>query len=294
MASELRDRGVAARAYHGGLSARVRDEVQEAFMGDAGCDVVVATVAFGMGIDKPDVRWVFHEHVSDSMDSLYQELGRAGRDGNPAHTVLHYRPADLGVRRFFAGGALERDALDRVARLLALARAPVDPARLLDKVDLSKTRLATALHRLEETGAVDLREDGTAVMVAPPDALDDAVAAAAQAESERAAFDRSRIEMMRAYAEHDGCRRAFLLGYFGEEYTPPCGNCDNCDAGLGSPPDAGQSDFRVGDRVSHAEWGEGSVVSLDEEALTVVFDSVGYRTLALEVVRERDLLTPQA
>jgi ATP-dependent DNA helicase RecQ len=293
VAEALCERGVAARAYHGGLSSRRRDDVQEAFMTGTGCDVVVATVAFGMGIDKPDVRWVYHEHVSDSVDSLYQELGRAGRDGEAARSILYYRPEDLGVRRFFAAGAIERDALEQVTEVLARTRRPVDPVDLADETKLSKTKLSTALHRLEEAGAVDVRDDGTALLVAGREELDGALDAAAEAEFQRESFDRSRIEMLRAYAEHDGCRRAFILGYFGEEYTPPCGNCDNCDAGRGAPtPTAGPAEFAVGDHVRHPEWGEGSVVSLDGDQLTVVFDSVGYRTLALEVVRERDLLTP--
>ncbi len=79
-------------------------------------EVAVATVAFGMGIDKPDVRFVFHGDPSDSVDAYYQEIGRAGRDGARAEAVLFYRPADLGLRRFFAGaGRVAEDDLERVA-----------------------------------------------------------------------------------------------------------------------------------------------------------------------------------
>ena len=67
-------------------------------------DVVVATTAFGMGVDKPNVRWVVHAEISESLDSYYQEVGRAGRDGEPAEAMLFYRPEDLGLRRFFSGG----------------------------------------------------------------------------------------------------------------------------------------------------------------------------------------------
>src|SRR4029079_12314252 len=118
--------------YHGGLSAKKRDAVQEAFREDGGVDVVVATVAFGMGVDKANVRWVFHHDISESVDSYYQEMGRAGRDGAPARAVLFYRPEDLGLRRFFAAGMVDRDAMDKVARLLLIADRPVDPPDMLE------------------------------------------------------------------------------------------------------------------------------------------------------------------
>ncbi|MDX6724823.1 MAG: ATP-dependent helicase RecQ, partial [Solirubrobacteraceae bacterium] len=103
LAEALRERGVDAAAYHAGLRASAREDVQERFM-ESAVDVIVATTAFGMGVDKADVRFVFHAHVPDSVDSYFQEIGRAGRDGEPSDAVLFYRPEDLGLRRFFAGG----------------------------------------------------------------------------------------------------------------------------------------------------------------------------------------------
>jgi ATP-dependent DNA helicase RecQ len=91
VAETLAERGVRAETYHGGLPAGRRRQVEAAFAGDQ-VDVVVATTAFGMGIDKPDVRFVYHHDVADSPDSYYQEIGRAGRDGEPAEAVLFYRP----------------------------------------------------------------------------------------------------------------------------------------------------------------------------------------------------------
>src|SRR4051812_24854296 len=268
LAAELRERGVRAEHYHGGLSAKRRGAVQEAFMNDEGIDVVVATIAFGMGVDKPNVRFVFHHDISESVDSYYQEIGRGGRDGESARAVLFYRPEDLGLRRFFAGGMVDREAMERVARLLVLARRPVDPADVLEEAHLSRTKLATALHRLEDEGFVETADDGRVRAVGGDDALEEAVEHAAQREENRHAFERSRVDMMRAYAERRGCRRAFILGYFGEEYDPPCGNCDNDDAGH-EVVEGG--DFEVGERVAHGEWGEGTVGQVEDGQITVVF-----------------------
>ena len=143
-----------AASYHAGMKTRERDEVQERFM-DGDLDVVCATTAFGMGIDKADVRWVFHSEISESIDAYYQELGRAGRDGEPAEAVLFYRTEDLGLRRFFSGsGHVE---VDEIAQVLAAVREhdePVEPAELQEETDLSQTKLTTAVSRLEDAGAV--------------------------------------------------------------------------------------------------------------------------------------------
>src|SRR5213075_66047 len=150
-----------------------------------------------------------------------------------------------------------------------------------------------ALHRLEDEGFVETRDDGAVRAVGGEGALEEAVEHAARREENRHAFDRSRVEMMRAYADRRHCRRAFILGYFGEGYEPPCGNCDVCDAGEGAPADPA-SPFAVGERVGHAEWGAGTVAETEGDLITVVFDEAGYKTLDATLVAERGLLEPLA
>jgi ATP-dependent DNA helicase RecQ len=125
LAVALVGQGVNAVAYHAGMSAAERSRVQEAFMSDA-ADVIVATTAFGMGVDKLDVRFVYHLDVAESVDAYYQEIGRAGRDGDPAETILFYRPEDLNLRRFLAGsGQVDADQMTRVAEAVQDATGPV-------------------------------------------------------------------------------------------------------------------------------------------------------------------------
>ncbi|HYP47506.1 MAG TPA: ATP-dependent DNA helicase RecQ [Thermoleophilaceae bacterium] len=291
LAERLEGAGVRARAYHGGMSSSRRDESQQDFMADR-VEVMVATTAFGMGVDKPDVRFVFHHDPSDSVDSYYQEIGRAGRDGEPAEATLFYRSEDLGLRRFFAGGGLDGETIQRVAETVAETDEPVHPADLREELDLSESRTMSALSRLEDSGALELRPDGK---VDPtrlePDEVEDAVEQAAEAEQQRRLFDRSRLEMMRSYAEHDRCRRAFVLSYFGEPHQGECGNCDNCLAGHGRA-EASDEPFPAGERVSHSEWGQGVVQRYDGDQMTVLFDAVGYKTLSVEIVAGRGLLSP--
>lgn len=250
-------------------------------------EAVVATTAFGMGVDKPNIRWVFHDAPSDSLDSYYQELGRAGRDGAPAEAVLFYRAEDLGVRRYLGGaGHVEADKLEQVAAVVHARARPIAPGELREASSLSQSKLATALTRLEDAGIVELLATGE-VAPGPGGDLDEAT----EDEADRQAFERSRLEMMRAYAEADACRREVLLTYFGEPFEGPCGHCDVCERGLAPAADDDRP-FALGARVTHPEWGAGVVQRYEPGQVVVLFDTVGWRTLALDVVAERGLLSP--
>src|SRR5690606_25526708 len=102
IAEALSQKGITASAYPAGLKPKDRAGVQNALR-DGEVTVIGATMAYGMGIDKPDIRYVVHHSSSDSLDSYYQEIGRAGRDGEPAEALLLYDPSDLGLRRFQSG-----------------------------------------------------------------------------------------------------------------------------------------------------------------------------------------------
>jgi ATP-dependent DNA helicase RecQ len=290
LAARLAERGVSALAYHGGMRKRERSLAQQAFMDDR-VEVVVATTAFGMGVDKPNVRFVFHSEPSESVDSYYQEVGRAGRDGEPARALLFYRSEDLGLRRFFAGGGqVDGDQIRLVAETVAEAGDAIALSVLQEETDLSQSKLTTAVTRLEDVDAVAVLGSG---QVAPTGVLRDGLEAkveeACREQDHREQFDRSRVSMMGAYAEAAGCRREFVLTYFGELFEPQCGRCDNCEAGLAGGT-ASEQPFAAGSRVAHELWGEGVVQRYEEDVVVVLFDSVGYKKLGLEMVLERGLL----
>lgn len=105
-------------------------------------------------------------------------------------------------------------------------------------------------------------------------------------------LSQSRIEMMRGYAETTGCRRQYLLGYFGEQLARPCRNCDTCEAGTAEEQPARDEEFPQGSSVRHVEWGYGVVMSVEQDRLTVLFEDVGYKALSLPAVHEHSLLAP--
>ncbi|CAA9545825.1 MAG: ATP-dependent DNA helicase RecQ [uncultured Thermomicrobiales bacterium] len=292
IASALRDRGVTAVAYHAGLRGDEREAAQAGWMAGEH-EVIVATIAFGMGIDKPDVRFVLHASISESLDAYYQEFGRAGRDGEPAEAILLYDPKDLDLRRFQSGsGELPEDEVVTVLESIHGHRGLVDPADVHEEVDLNDSRLMRVVDRLAEVGAVEVEPDGTLRKRHPRRDIGTDAHAAAAAQRQHQQFARSRLEMMRRYADQDTCRRADLIAYFGESFQPPCGNCDNCLAGHGIPrEDTTDRPFAIDSTVHHREWGEGVVLRYENDLVVVLFGTVGYRTLLVRLAHEQGLLT---
>ena len=286
-AAALAEAGLRSSAYHAGQPKKARDRAQAQFDGGE-LDVIVATSAFGMGIDKPDVRYVLHAHAPESLDSYYQEVGRSGRDGEPAFATLFFRPEDLNLSKFFAPGVPSAVDVADVAAATGGNSLDADERRALAAaLSIGPVALARILNLLSEVETASRRAH-TDVATIVADVI-------ARAETHRS-LQLSRIDMMRGYAETSRCRRRFLLGYFGEHTTEPCGNCDACS--LDAAPPAGPTEAEVGPglpvetRVQHAEFGDGLVVDNDGRVVTVLFADVGYRTLLLDTVLDRGLLTP--
>ncbi len=212
--------GVHALFYHGGLKASERTEIQEQFMSD-NAEVIVATNAFGMGIDKANVRFVYHYDITDSLDSYYQEIGRAGRDGERAEAVLFFRPEDLGVQKFRSSeGKLEAKQIERVADAIADQEGPVEVEEISEQANLSERKLANAIHRLEDVGALDVLPTGEVELAEDADVSEAAQDAAAEQEK-RSAMRLERLRQMQEYADTGTCRREYLLRYFGDSFTGP-------------------------------------------------------------------------
>jgi ATP-dependent DNA helicase RecQ len=293
LAAELAGRGRPAAAYHAGLTHPAREEVHSRFI--AGEDlVVVATVAFGMGIDAPHVRFVFHADPPESLDAYYQEVGRAGRDGEPASAVLFRSRTSAGGRRFFAGTSeVPVDLLTTVASAVAAATEPIPVPSLVAVARTSETRLTVAVDRLQRVGALTVDGGGGVGWAGTEKAVEGYVEQAVEYHERYRVTDRTRIEMMARYLDTNQCRWRMILGYFGQPSDEDCGHCDNCRAGRAetAPPRADDAAFTLGQSVRHKTFGTGEVISIDGDAMTVLFGDAGYRTLSVELVQSNGLLT---
>ena len=221
MAAEMNGRFPAA-AYHAGLEPSVRERVQRSFLAGE-LEVVVATIAFGMGIDKADVRTVIHAALPGSVEAYYQEIGRAGRDGKRSRAVLLHSFADHRMHEsFFERDYPRPDELARVARVLQEDFEPLEEVQRKLKID--SEALNRAIDRLAAQGVVDFDGEG---LVRRISAGNPTGRWRAEYETQRE-HRRAQLDDMVTFAETAQCRMSALVRHFGDKPGLPCGQCDFC------------------------------------------------------------------
>lgn len=239
---ELSSRHVNVVAYHAGMTDEEREFSQNAFVSGR-ADVVVATNAFGMGIDRSDVRFVVHFEIPGSVEAFYQEAGRAGRDGNPSACELLFNHADLKTQEFFFEGS--NPPITLIRSLYNFLRFESDPTthELHITVDAMAERMGkevnpmavgTALSCLIHAGAIQRFDvpgqltKGTRLL--KPELNFECLDIDRNSLEEKARRDHLKIESMTRFAYSMGCRQQWILDYFGELNSEPCGHCDVCAA----------------------------------------------------------------
>jgi ATP-dependent DNA helicase RecQ len=304
------DLGVEVIAYHAGLPRDARAEAQRRFMsGDV--PLVVATNAFGMGVDKADVRTVCHESVPSSIEAYYQEAGRAGRDGAPARCLLFAASKDKGLHVFFIErSTVGDDALKAVARRIVRAAeearrvAPADSPPSAPRFDLWLDELSRIAGDEEVVRSIvgHLARAGVVQpSPSPPDRIMGRLVGAwdarALAVCRSSAQEGTRVRWRQyrsvwAWVEGSRCRREGILRHFGDRSAPaPVGSCcDVCDPGLAPAPPPAPARRAAAARpaqLAQRPAAEGELGALDEAILDVVASAqpeVG-RTRAVEILR---------
>ncbi|KAF1046022.1 RecQ family ATP-dependent DNA helicase [Xylophilus sp.] len=305
--------------YHGRLPPAQRQQVQQDFM-DGRLRVVVATNAFGLGIDRQDIRFVVHYQMPGGLDAYYQESGRAGRDGGPAACTLLFLRSDRAVQQFFLAGrypsADDLQALYHALQTPAPTQDGWTPAALAGQLHrpLPKLEAAAGLLRRHRIAA---RSAGGGLRLRRTDLGDERLASMLQAYTDKRAQDRAALEAMVHYAQTGACRWQVLLqavGHGGQDEVAACGHCDNCRRIAAASAEAAVSEadraalqlpaaaadargaatlsrrkragpFQPGEAVRVRRYGAGTVTAADASGVTVDFADGSQRIFQPDFVR---------
>src|ERR1700732_3631064 len=239
VSEELRSWGIRVISYHGGIEDAAREEAQSRFT-QSNCDVAVATNAFGMGIDRADLRFVVHFEIPGSLEAYYQEAGRAGRDGEPAECELLFNYADTRIQDFFIDG--NNPSVELIGTVYLLLRNMANEQGEVERslhdisarLDHENNEMAvhSAITILDRHGIIDRydipgkRIRGTRLLQRELQPLQLPIDIAALREKEKR--DRAKLKAMVDYAYGRECRQKIILRYFGESDYTACGACDRC------------------------------------------------------------------
>ncbi|WP_428264070.1 RecQ family ATP-dependent DNA helicase [Haliangium sp.] len=245
--------GIPVAHYHGRMSKKDRDSEQQRFM-EAKDLIMLATNAFGLGVDKANIRYVLHYHVPGSLEAYAQEAGRGGRDGKPARCVLLFSPDDVAIQEYFLTGTYPSRRQVRAIYKTLVAWSPQDEApptisnlALSSRVGAQRTR--TVLSLLEDEGFVVERDEGHYWLADPPPSPEAVDLKARQYDARRIA-DRQRLDALLRYVRTPECRNQVILDYLGEPDTPTCGRCDNCQRSQEAAQAAADQASRLEARVT--------------------------------------------